>query len=68
MSVWTRGWEAQMNLRPGYYRRLGQFVGVVPKVGLPAAGWGVLGLPAAACRAPCLEEPLLHAAVIRPVA
>jgi hypothetical protein len=34
MSVWTRGWEAQMNLRPGYYRRLGQFVGVVPKVRL----------------------------------
>lgn len=38
MSVWTRGWEAQMNLRPGYYRALGQYVGVVPKVG--GVGWG----------------------------
>jgi hypothetical protein len=32
MSVWTRGWEAQMNLRPGYYKRLGPYVGAVPKV------------------------------------
>jgi hypothetical protein len=59
MSVWTRGWEAQMNLRPSYYKRLGPYVGAVPKVGIiqqapvsrGGAGEGSFADQGPACRA-----------------